>query len=40
MVDLPDASVIIVGPDHWVYREEDVADQLIHEQRLSKRIAQ
>ena len=39
MVDLPDASVIIGGPDHWVYREEDIADHLIREDRLSKRIA-
>jgi len=40
MVDLPDASVIIGGPDNWVYREEDIADHLIREDRLSKRIAQ
>lgn len=40
MVDLPDDSVIIGGPDHWVYREEDYADHLIREDRLSKRIAQ
>ena len=40
MVDLPGASVIIGGPDHWVYREEEIADHLIREERLSKRIAQ
>jgi hypothetical protein len=40
MVDLPDASVIIGGPDHWIYREEEIADHLIREPRLSKRIAQ
>jgi hypothetical protein len=40
MVDLPEASVIIGGPDHWVYREEEIADHMIREPRLSKRIAQ
>ena len=40
MVDLPDTSVIIGGPDHWVYREDDISDHLIREERLSKRIAQ
>ncbi|MCB1100502.1 MAG: DUF1998 domain-containing protein [Verrucomicrobiae bacterium] len=40
MVDLPEASVIIGGPDHWVYREDEIADHLIREDRLSKRIAQ
>lgn len=40
MVDLPDTSVIIGGPDHWIYREEEIADHLIREPRLSKRIAQ
>lgn len=40
MVDLPDSSVIIGGPDHWVYREEEIADHMIREPRLSKRIAQ
>lgn len=40
MVDLPDASVIIGGPDHWVYREEEIAEHIIREPRLSKRIAQ
>lgn len=39
MVDLPDASVIIGGPDNWVYREDEIADHLIREDRLSKRIA-
>jgi hypothetical protein len=40
MVDLPDASVIIGGPDHWTYREDEITDHLIREERLSKRIAQ
>ncbi len=40
MVDLPEASVIIGGPDHWIYKEEEIADHLIQEDRLSKRIAQ
>ena len=40
MVDLPDASVIIGGPDNWIYREDEIVDHLIREDRLSKRIAQ
>ena len=40
MVDLPDAAVIIGGPDHWVYRPDEIADHLIEEDRLSRRIAQ
>lgn len=40
MVDLPDASVIIGGPDNWKYPEDEIADHIIQEARLSKRIAQ
>lgn len=40
MVDLPDAAVIISGPDHWTYREDQIADHLIREPRLSKRVAE
>lgn len=38
MVDLPDASVIIGGPDNWDYREEEIPEHTIKEDRLSKRI--
>ncbi|MDF1738646.1 MAG: DUF1998 domain-containing protein [Verrucomicrobiales bacterium] len=40
LVDLPEASVIIGGPDSWVYREDEIPEHLIHEERLSKRIAE
>lgn len=40
MVDLPDAAIIVSGPDHWVYREDQIADHLIREPRLSRRVAE
>lgn len=40
MVDLPDASIIVSGPDHWTYREDQIADHLIREPRLSRRVAE
>lgn len=40
MVDLPDAAIIVSGPDHWTYREDQIADHLIREPRLSRRVAE
>lgn len=40
LVDLPDTSVIIGGPDHWDFKADERAEHIIHEPRLNKRITE